>query len=106
MSDAKTEPGGTGGIDATERFERALELGVPELYFNGFVNGVGQGDVWSVIERNGQPEAVLNMSYTVAKSFALSLGKLIALLEERAEREMLTTNDIEAIFNQDAEQKK
>ena len=50
------------------------------------------------LERNGKPEAMLNMSYTAAKSFAASLGQLVAILEERTGRDMLTTNDLERLL--------
>jgi hypothetical protein len=83
---------------AEERMRRALETGVPRLYVNGFLSGLGISDIWCVLERNGKPEAMLNMSYTAAKSFAASLGQLVAILEERTGRDMLTTNDLERLL--------
>jgi len=96
MTDIETVP--AADIDATARMARALELGVPRVYVNGFVNGIGLSDIWCVLERNGQPEAIVNLSYTAAKSLAASLGQLIAILEEKTGRDMLTTRDIEKLF--------
>lgn len=84
--------------DAEQRFQRALDAGVPQIYVNGFMNGLGTGDVHSVLERNGQPVAVLNMSFTVAKTFAQALAIVVSEVETRAGREMLTTHDVERIF--------
>ena len=87
--------------NAIERFKLAKDAHVPEIYINGFVNGLGNGDVYTVLERNGTPVAILNMSYTLAKTFAVSLGGVIAQLEARSGRDMLTTSDVEEIFKED-----
>jgi len=36
----------------------------PKLYVNGFVTGQTQADVFVVLQLNGNPTAVLNMSFT------------------------------------------
>ena len=82
------------------RLERAQAESVPKIYFNGFINSLGLGDITAVLERNGQPVAVLNMSYTVAKSLSASLGTVVARLEELSNREMLTTSEIEEKLRQ------
>jgi hypothetical protein len=84
--------------EVDERFARAMSANVQELYINGFSIGLGVGDVFVIMERNGSPSAILNMSYTVAKTLAAALGNTIAQLEEKSGREMLTTNDLERIF--------
>lgn len=84
-----------------ERLNRAIEdESVPRFYFNGFVFGTGQADIVAVIERNNAPVAVINMSYTVAKTFALKLGQTIAAFEESTGREMLTTDEVQAKLTQ------
>lgn len=94
-----TEPGDEQTVapsqaELVERLERAKGSGVPNLYANGYVNLIGTGDVVMVLERNGDPVAILNVSYTVAKSLSRSLGLFIAQIEERSEREIMTTNDV------------
>jgi hypothetical protein len=84
--------------DAQERIDRAKDAGVPQIYFNGFVNTTSSGDVLTVLERNGKPVVVLNMSFTVAKTFAVSLGQLISQFESGVERNMLTTHEVERAF--------
>jgi hypothetical protein len=81
--------------DTQERLARGMDAGVPQIYFNGFVSTMSSGDVLTVLERNGKPVVVLNMSYTVAKTLALSLGQLISQFEFGVERTMLTTHDVE-----------
>ena len=70
---------------------------------NGFINTLGTGDITTILERNGEPVAVLNMSYTIAKTLATSLGEVVARLEELSGREMLTTKQLEGIFEQEQE---
>ena len=77
-----------------QRIQRALEADVPRIYFNGFVNGFGAGDIVCVLERNGQPTGVINMSYTLAKTLSVSLAQLIATLEEASNQPILTTNEV------------
>jgi hypothetical protein len=86
----------TGPFDA--RLRKGLEAEVPHLYFNGFASGLGTGDVTVVLEQNGTPVATLNMSFTVAKTFAVSIGSLIATLETRSERSIMTTDDIDEVL--------
>ncbi len=82
--------------DPSERMKAALEApDVPHIYFNGFVNALGTGDIIVVLEQNNKPVAKLNMSYTVAKTFAAKLGATVAQLEEATNRRMLTTDEIE-----------
>jgi hypothetical protein len=86
-------------LDAQERVDRAKEdASVPQIYFNGFIDTLSTGDVLTVLERNGKPVVVLNMSYTVAKTLAVSLGQLVSQFESGVERNMLTTHDVESAF--------
>lgn len=87
------------------RITNALEdEGVPKFYCNGFVNYTGSGDIMTVFERNGKPEFVLNMSYTVAKSFAQKLLATVNILQERTGKEMLTIEEVqEKLFSQGVE---
>jgi hypothetical protein len=88
--------------NALQRIEAAINSGdVPKIYFNGFVNALTSGDVMAVVERTGKAVAILNMSFTVAKSFAQGLGATVAQIESASGRQMLTTKEIEAISSKD-----
>lgn len=78
-----------------ERIAKAIDAGVPQIYFNGFVSTMSTGDVLTILERNGKPVVVLNMSYTVAKTLAISLGQIISQFESGVDRNMLTVHDVE-----------
>ena len=80
--------------DTSKRIKKATESDVPSLYFNGFVNAFSAGDIMCVIERNGAPVGILNMSYTVAKTLSASLGTLITTLEDASDRPIMTTHEI------------
>lgn len=80
--------------DISERINLAASIGAPALYANSFIMGMSQGDVIIVFERNGTPVGTLNLSYTVTKSIAMGLNRIISDLEEKAGREILTSQDI------------
>lgn len=77
------------------------------IYFNGFTCGVGIGDISIVLQRNNESVAVLNTSYTVAKTLVEKLNGLIKNLENRANTTILTTDQIvEAMSKNDASKSK
>jgi hypothetical protein len=78
-----------------EVIQKAIESNIETIYFNGFTNSVGVGDVVIVLHRNGKPIAILNASYTVAKSLAIKLNELIGFLESKTDQKMLTTDQVE-----------
>jgi hypothetical protein len=80
--------------DVQDRLVKVMDADVPQIYFNGFVSTMSSGDVLTVLERNGKPVVILNMSYTVAKTLAMSLGQIISQFESGVGRNMLTTHDI------------
>ena len=67
---------------------------VPKIYFNGFLTAMGEGDVAVTLKRGQIPVAVLNMSYTVAKTLAEQLRNLIGNLETATNHNIMTTNEI------------
>jgi hypothetical protein len=77
------------------RIRVALQSDIPNITFNGMVTSLGTGDVLVVLERNGHPVAVLNVSYTVAKTLSMLLGNTIAKLEELSGHPIMTTTEIE-----------
>jgi hypothetical protein len=87
------------------RIRRGFEADVPHLYFNAFAGGLGNGDITVVLERNGAPVATLNMSFTVAKTFAVAIGSLVAALETASERNIMTTEDIDQILGRKEKEK-
>jgi len=82
-----------------QRITKALESGVEQIYFNSFANGIGAGDVTIVLERNTKLVAILNTSYTVAKTLASKLASLIGNLEETTGNLIMTTDEVESKFS-------
>lgn len=79
-----------------ETLEKALEDdSVSKIYANGFVTATGHGDIMVLLQRNGKHVSVLNLSFSVAKTLALSLGKTIQDLEQKTEKDIMTTFDIQ-----------
>ena len=85
-------------VRAEERTQRALDADVPTIHFNGFVNGITTGDILTVLERNAVPVGILNMSFTVAKTLSVSLGSLIASIEEASGRTIMTTRELQTFL--------
>lgn len=67
---------------------------VPKIYANGFTSGHSRSDVYVLLEQNGQPVTVLNMSFTTAKSLQESLAKTISNLEVMTDHVIMTINDV------------
>ena len=65
------------------------------IYANGFTIGMSNADVCIVLQRLGQPEAVVNVSYTLAKTLAQSLGQLVTEWESATGQHLQTTHTIE-----------
>ena len=84
----------------TSQLKLARESGAPEYYLNGFTAAVGSSDIVVLLERNNSSVAVLNLSFTSAKSLSVVLGLLIAQIEERSDRNIMTSEDIDNLFAQ------
>jgi len=73
---------------------------VPTLYFNGFINSLGTGDVLIILKRANRPVAKLHASYTLAKTLAEKLGQLIATLEAKSGNTIMTTDDVTRVMSE------
>lgn len=67
---------------------------IPKVYANSFKAGYSISDVYIILERNGTPDAVLNMSYTCAKSLQQSLSRVIAELEQKTNHTIMVIGDV------------
>ncbi len=79
-----------------KKLDEALENPeIQRIYANGFVNALGVGDVVILLQNSKKPIAVLNLSYTVAKTLTIKLGALISQLEDSTGNTIMTTDEIE-----------
>ena len=86
-----------------ERLNAALaSQDIPHIYTNGGASALRNSDVIMVLERNNSPVAVLNMSYTTAKSLARNLSQLIANLEKKSKQTIMTPDVVDDILSQQA----
>src|SRR5262245_5976047 len=72
---------------------------VPKIYANGFMMTVTNADLVIVLQVATRPKAVLNMSYTLAKTLQERLGRAIAEFEAKTGRTMLTTDNVDRAFS-------
>ncbi len=82
--------------------EEAHKGSIPQIYANGFSNALGTGDIVVVLQRNGLPSAVLNLSFTAAKTLSQKLNELVANLESVTGNTIMTTEDINASLEKNA----
>lgn len=68
---------------------------VPKLYANAFTIFRGNSDIGIYLNRFNQPEAILSLSYTLAKTLVEHLGTAIAELEDQTGRDIMTTSYID-----------
>jgi hypothetical protein len=80
-------------------FVSALASPIAHVYLNGFLLGQSLSDVTIVTQTNGNPSAVLNMSFTTAKSLAIELEKVITKFEQITGHTLLTMDDIGSKMN-------
>jgi len=66
----------------------------PKIYVNGFVTGQTPADVFVILQLNGIPSAVMNMSFTSAKSLAEDLGNLIKAIEASTNHNIMTIKEV------------
>jgi|SRR5665213_836326 len=66
----------------------------PGLYMNSFRMGASTADIFIVLQHNGADVAVLNISYTLAKTLGEALGKLIEQLENKSGQKIMTAHTI------------
>ena len=85
-----------------DEFEKLVNSGIPGFYFNGFQNAAGTSDVTSVLQLNGAPVCVLNMSFTTAKTLSVLLGQMVGAIEAATGQEIMTTQRIEAAVKKTA----
>jgi hypothetical protein len=69
---------------ARQKFEKVMnDPNVPQIYVNNLQSGYNNTDFILLLESNGRPSAVLNMSYTLAKTLVETIGNNITDLEAK-----------------------
>ena len=67
---------------------------IPKIYANGFTVGLTNADVAVVLQLSGQPVAILNISFTLAKTLAQKVGGVVSALEEAINQNLVTTDEM------------
>ena len=70
----------------------------PNIYFNGVEVGVSLSDISVFATINGKRQYRLHMSFTTAKTFAIHLVQAIKILEQAADHDIMTMEDIGKAF--------
>ena len=81
-------------IDTAKMMSTINDPNLEKVYFNGFTNALGAGDIIITLYLNGTPTKVLNLSYTVAKTLCQKLSETVDQLEKQSGISILTTDDV------------
>lgn len=73
---------------------------VARIYANGFAVGLTNADAVIVLQLSGHPVAIVNLSYTLAKTLAQRLGRIVAELETAIDTTLVTTDKIDEVFKE------
>ena len=71
---------------------------IAKIYANGFMLGFTNSDTQLVLLLSGSPVAVVNFSYTLAKTLTEKLGKLVEDWEKKTGHPLQTTESIDQAF--------
>ena len=71
-------------------------IGVPVMYFNGFVLNLAASDISLMALLDGQPQMRLSMSFTTAKTLSGLLAELVDKLEAATGREIMKADEVNA----------
>ena len=69
---------------------------VRKIYVNSFAGGVSTADVFVILFSSNAPQAVLQMSYTVAKTMGQELTRIVGELEKQTGQTILTIPELQA----------
>lgn len=78
---------------------------IPRIYANGFTVGLTNADVSIVLQLSGQPVALLNISYTLAKTLAQKVGGVVSAFEEAIDEHLVTTDEVSEALRKHAASK-
>lgn len=78
---------------------------IVKLYANGFSIVMSNSDVSILLTHNNAPAAVLNLSYTTAKSLFEKVSESIKVLEKKSGQPIMTSDDIGQFLQDDLNDK-
>ena len=81
--------------------ETVVPVGAKLIYAHGFTLGLTNADMNIVLHLFGRPIAVVNISYTLAKTLAIKLTELVAEWERKTGQTLVTTDKIDEVFGEE-----
>jgi hypothetical protein len=75
---------------------------IPKIYANGFAVGLTNADVSIVLQLSGQPVALLNISFTLAKTLAQKVGGVVGTFEKAIQQNLVTTDEVSMALSKHA----
>lgn len=73
---------------------------IPNFYANGFMCALGTSDIAILLKLSENPIAVINLSYTAAKSLSNHLQKLVSHLENKTDHTIMTIEETKELLTQ------
>jgi hypothetical protein len=72
------------------------QISIPNHYFNGIEIGTSLSDMNALLILDGQPQARLSMSYTMAKTVAEALNLAVDEFEKATDHQIMTMSEVKA----------
>jgi hypothetical protein len=79
---------------------------VHRVYANGFTLGLTNADTHIVLQWFGRPIAIVNLSYTLAKTLSQRLAKMVEDWEKKTGQPLATTDKIDEAYKDDPRAKR
>ncbi|MEM1003203.1 MAG: hypothetical protein AAGH46_11190 [Bacteroidota bacterium] len=83
--------------DNVAQFQKIAEQAFnesPNLYANGFINGVGVSDGYVIFQTNGNSTLVVNMPLSMAKTLGTSLLEMVTQYEKQTNQNIPTMEEL------------
>jgi len=94
-SGAPTEQEKASGI-----MEFAFQMGLPKLYFNGFICGISPSDLSLVLQQNNNPIGVVFGSHQAMRALSVRLKEALDAIELQAKIKITASDEIAAAMMQ------
>jgi hypothetical protein len=76
---------------------------VPKIYCNSLSVALGIGDIAVLLKNGPKQKAVINLSYTTAKSLYKHLQNMISILEAKTDTIIMTNEDVKQAMEKGSE---
>ena len=98
MAEPVKPPPAPGAATAATPIRFQPQITIPHFYFNGLELNSTLSDMGMFLLLDGQPQARLSMSFTMAKTMSENLSKAVASFEKATNHQIMTMDEVKIGF--------